>query len=133
LKQAIVQKPKSSAITEGVCFLKPKATEVALLRTLPPPDDIDPEGGESSVALTIVDDSDDEDDELPPPPPGLARQMSYTNETTLEQVAVEEDTKVETGATTVEPVSVSAVEELKEPVVAAEEPKKKRVITKKKA
>ena len=134
LKQAIVQKPKSSAITEGVCFLKPKATEVALLRTLPPPEDIDPEGGESSVALTIVDDSDDEDDELPPPP-GLARQMSYTNETTVEQVAVEEDTKVETDATTVEPLSVSAVEELKEPVVsaAAEEPKKKRVITKKKA
>jgi hypothetical protein len=42
LKQAIVQKPKTSAITEGVCFLKPKAADVQKLKTLPPPeDDID--------------------------------------------------------------------------------------------
>jgi hypothetical protein len=72
LKQAIVQKPKSSAITEGVCFLKPKASDVEKLRALPPPeDDIDPEG--AAVASTIVEDSDDDDEEeeeeeLPPPP-----------------------------------------------------------------
>ena len=72
LKQAIVQKQKSSAITEGVCFLKPKASDVEKLRALPPPeDDIDPEG--AAVASTIVEDSDEEDDEeeeeeeLPPP------------------------------------------------------------------
>lgn len=71
LKQAIVQKQKSSAITEGVCFLKPKASDVEKLRALPPPeDDIDPEG--PAVASTIVEDSDDDDDEeeeeeLPPP------------------------------------------------------------------
>jgi len=65
LKQAIVQKPKSSSIVEGTCFLKPKAAEVEKLKTLPPPeDDIDPDG---AVASTIVDDSDDEH-ELPPPP-----------------------------------------------------------------
>ena len=70
LKQAIVQKQKSSAITEGVCFLKPKASDVEKLRALPPPeDDIDPEG--PAVASTIVEDSDDDDEEeeeeLPPP------------------------------------------------------------------
>jgi hypothetical protein len=64
LKQAIVQKPKSSSIVEGTCFLKPKAADVQKLKTLPPPeDDIDPDG---AVASTIVEDSDDEHD-LPPP------------------------------------------------------------------
>jgi hypothetical protein len=64
LKQAIVQKPKTSSIVEGTCFLKPKASDVQRLKTLPPPeDDIDPDG---AVASTIVDDS-DEEFELPPP------------------------------------------------------------------
>ena len=64
LKQAIVQKPKTSSIVEGTCFLKPKAADVQRLKTLPPPeDDIDPDG---AVASTIVDDS-DEEFELPPP------------------------------------------------------------------
>jgi hypothetical protein len=66
LKQAIVQKPKTSTITEGTCFLKPKASDVEKLKTLPPPeDDIDPEG---AITTTIVEDSDDER-ELPPPTP----------------------------------------------------------------
>jgi hypothetical protein len=66
LKQAIVQKPKTSSITEGVCFLKPKAADVEKLRSLPPPDeDVDPDG---AIVSTIVDDSDDEH-ELPPPMP----------------------------------------------------------------
>jgi len=68
LKQAIVQKPKSSSFVEGTCFLKPKASEVEKLKTLPPPEDsIDPEG---AVSSTIVEDSDDEDEEfeLPAPP-----------------------------------------------------------------
>jgi len=65
LKQAIVQKPKTSAITEGVCFLRPKAADVEKLKSLPPPedDDIDPDG---AVTSTIVEDS-DEEFELPPP------------------------------------------------------------------
>ena len=67
LKQAIVQKPKTSSIVEGTCFLRPKAAEVEKLRALPPPeDDIDPEG---AVSTTIVEDSDDEEFELPPPAP----------------------------------------------------------------
>ena len=92
LKQAIVQKPRTSAITEGVCFLKPKAADVERLKSLPPPeDDIDPDG---AVISTIVEDSDDEEErELPKPVP----------------------------------VPVA------EPVAAAvEEPKKKKVVTKKK-
>jgi hypothetical protein len=100
LKQAIVQKPKTSSIVEGTCFLRPKASEVEKLRTLPPPeDDIDPEG---AVSTTIVEDSDDEEFELPPPAPAPA------------PVPV-----------VVEPVVV-------ETVVATEEPKKKRVVAKKK-
>jgi hypothetical protein len=102
LKQAIVQKPKTSSITEGVCFLKPKAAEVQKLRTLPPPeDDIDPEG---AVSSTIVDDS-DEEFELPPPP-------VLVQETKVEQVP--------------EPEVVVAA-----PTPVAEEPKKKKVVSKK--
>jgi hypothetical protein len=66
LKQAIVQKPKTSSIIEGTCFLRPKASDVQKLKSLPPPeDDIDPEG---AVSSTIVEDS-DEEFELPPPEP----------------------------------------------------------------
>ena len=109
LKQAIVQKPKTSSITEGVCFLKPKPADVQKLKAMPPPEeDIDPEG---AVGSTIVEDSDDEEFELPPP------------------VVVE--TKH------VEPVVVPVVE-VKEPEVVvaaptpvAEEPKKKKVVSKK--
>lgn len=103
LKQAIVQKQKSSSLTEGVCFLKPKASDVEKLRALPPPeDDIDPEG--AAVASTIVEDSDEEDDdeeeeeELPPP---------KVVEKVVEKVVV--------------------------PPAPVEEPKKKKVVTKKKA
>lgn len=53
LKQAIVQKPRQTM--EGSCFLKPNASDKQLMKTLPPPEDIDPDG-----ATTIVDDSDDE-------------------------------------------------------------------------
>lgn len=116
LKQAIVQKPKSSSIVEGTCFLKPKAADVEKLRTLPPPEDeIDPEG---AVSTTIVDDSDDEY-ELPPPKPVKPA-----------VVAVKPVEPVEPVVVAVEPV------ESVEPVVVApvvEEAKKKRVVTKKKS
>ena len=68
LKQAIVQKPKTSSIVEGTCFLRPKAAEVAKLRALPQEDDIDPDG---AVSSTIVEDSDDEEFELPAPAPSV--------------------------------------------------------------
>jgi hypothetical protein len=108
LKQAIVQKPKTSTIAEGTCFLKPKASDVQKLKALPPPeDDIDPDG---AVGSTIVEDSDDEY-ELPPPP----------------SLPVPDVVPV--------PVVVPVVEKVQETVAAepvTEEPKKKRVVTKKK-
>ena len=56
LKQAIVQKPKPSM--EGQCFLRPKAADKALLKTLPPVEVIEePDDGQVS---TLVVDSDDE-------------------------------------------------------------------------
>jgi len=58
LKQAIVQKPKQAM--EGTCFLKPKATDKAKIKAMPPPEDpVDPDG----VPTTIVADSDDEHEE----------------------------------------------------------------------
>ena len=58
LKQAIVQKPKPSM--EGQCFLRPKAADKALLKTLPPVEVIEePDDGQVS---TMVVDSDDECD-----------------------------------------------------------------------
>jgi hypothetical protein len=108
LKQAIVQRPKTSSIAEGVCFLKPKADEVEKLKSLPPVENIDPEG---PVSVIIVDDSDDEEEfDLPPP----KQEPVVVDPVVVEPVVVEE------------PVVV-------DPVVAVEEPKKKRVITKKKA
>jgi hypothetical protein len=75
LKQAIVQKPKQTM--EGTCFLKPKASDKALMKTLPPPEeDVDPDG----ASATIVADSDDEED-----------QPNYNNvEKIVEKVVVEE-------------------------------------------
>lgn len=58
LIQAIVQKPRPSIVTEGTCFLKPKAADKEKMKTLPPPEDIDPEG----VPTTLVEDSDNEDE-----------------------------------------------------------------------
>lgn len=95
LKQAIVQKPKDSL--EGQCLLRPKLQDKEKLRSLPVPEDVDPDG----VVSAVVEDSDDEDEEVrqpvsvPVPPP----------------VPVPE------------PVVAEAL---------AEEPKKKRVISKKK-
>jgi len=66
LKQAIVQKPKTSAIAEGTCFLRIKPADKEKLKSLPPPetDDVDPDG---AVSSTIVEDSDDEEREIPTP------------------------------------------------------------------
>ena len=58
LKQAMVQKPKQSM--EGTCFLKPKASDKAKMKTLPPPEEVDNDEG---VATTIVDDSDEEEED----------------------------------------------------------------------
>jgi len=103
LKQAIVQKPKTSAIAEGTCFLKIKPADKEKLRSLPPPeDDVDPDG---AVSSTIVEDSDDDDERDVPSTPKPAP--------VVEKV-----------------VTAPVVEKVVEAVPAEE--KKKRVITKKK-
>ena len=106
LKQAIVQKPKTSSIVEGTCFLRPKASDVQKLKSLPPPesDDIDPDG---AVSSTIVEDSDDEEREIPAPVPKVEEPVIVAPAPVVEQVVTP-------------------------PVVAIEEPKKKRVVTTKK-
>jgi len=116
LKQAVVQKPKASSIVEGMCFLKPKPAEKEKLKSLPPPEnDIDPDGPISAV---IVDDSDDErDDNLPLPPPQVQAQVQL-------QVQAPVLSKVEE-------VLIEQVVE-KAPTVTVEEPKKKKLISKKK-
>jgi len=77
LKQAIVQKLRTSSIVEGTCFLRPKASDVEKLKALPPPEDEDIELA-GAVASTIVEDSEEDEDEeeeeeeeeeLPPPKP----------------------------------------------------------------
>jgi hypothetical protein len=66
LKQAIVQKPKTSAIAEGTCFLRIKPADKEKLKSLPPPEeDVDPDG---AVSSTIVEDSDDDEREVPATP-----------------------------------------------------------------
>ena len=69
LKQAIVQKPKTSSIVSGTCFLKPKAADVQKLKTQPQEDD---NAGDGEMNTTIVEDSGDEF-ELPPPKPVAAK------------------------------------------------------------
>jgi hypothetical protein len=104
LKQAIVQKPKTSAIAEGTCFLRIKPADKEKLKSLPPPeDDVDPDG---AVGSAIVEDSDDDEREMP------AASLTPVVEKVVEKV-------VEAPA----PVASAAPAPLEE--------KKKRVITKK--
>jgi hypothetical protein len=90
LKQAIVQKPKASM--EGTCFLRPKASDKAKMKALPPPEeDVDPDGVQGA---TIVADSDDERDEDIPVPTVTeaavaAIQQSVIQEEVAAQVAEE--------------------------------------------
>jgi hypothetical protein len=102
LKQAIVQKPKTSSIPSGVCFLKPKESDVKRLKSLPPPenDSIDPDGAVSA----LVEDSDNDDYEVP--------------------VIAPLPTPTPAPVVEVAPVAAAAA--------VQEEPKKKKVISKKK-
>ena len=105
LKQAIVQKPKQTM--EGTCFLKPKASDKALMKTLPPPEeDVDPDGS----SATIVADSDDEEED---------QSAHYKN---VEKVVIEEVVEVQ------KEEEVQVVEEVK-----VEEVKAKKKIVRKKA
>jgi hypothetical protein len=107
LKQAIVQKPKTPTIAAGTCFLKPKASDIEKMKTLAPPDNS--EDNDGGISTTIVEDSDDE----------------HELEMASAPLAV---------VVTKEPEPKSEPEVSKDPVpvaVAIEEPKKKKIITKK--
>jgi hypothetical protein len=130
LKQAIVQKPKTSSIVEGMCFLKPKPSDKEKLKAQPPPE-VDGIKDSAVISSTIVDDSDDEEDmELPPPPQMLVREQSFVPPAVeVPSVVVEEPVVATEEVPVVVEESVVATEEV--PVVATEKPKK-RVISKKK-
>ena len=73
---------------EGTCFLRPKATDKAKIKAMPPPEDpVDPDG----VPTTIVADSDDEHEPEDVPVPQVVA-VAVTEQVVVEEeaVAVEE-------------------------------------------
>ena len=92
LKQAIVQKPKTSSIVEGTCFLKIKPADKEKLKSLPPPedDDVDPDG---AVSSTIVEDSDDDEREVPAPAPVVEKVAAPVVEKVVEAAPPAEEKK----------------------------------------
>jgi hypothetical protein len=88
LKQAIVQKPKASM--EGQCFLKPKATDKALLKTLPPVEVIE-EPDDGQVSTMVVDSDDEQDMHQQVPVPVPIPETVFTQ--AVEQVVEEEEVK----------------------------------------
>ena len=97
LKQVIVRKPKTSAISDDTCFLTVRPSDMAALKAQPESELV--QHVDNSVSALVEDSDNEEEYKLPPP----------------EQVKVVEPVKVE------EPVAV-----------VTEEPKKKKVVTKKK-
>jgi hypothetical protein len=61
LKQAVVKNPKQ--VIEGVCFLKPKASDREALKQMPHPDEDEVLPIDNSVSVVQVDDSDDDNDD----------------------------------------------------------------------
>ena len=113
LKQAVVQKPKQT-IEEGHCFIRMRATDRERLRTLPTPEDVDPDGAVVVQSTTIVEDSDDEHEErkieivtptpvqtpapAPAPTPAPAPAPTIVTETTSSTHTTEPDTTTTTAS-----------------------------------
>ena len=87
LKQAIVQKPKPSM--EGQCFLKPKAADKALLKTLPPVEVIE-EPDDGQVSTLVVDSDDEADLHIPTPVPVQETVFTQVQETVVQEEVVED-------------------------------------------
>lgn len=128
LKQAIVQKPKTSSIVEGTCFLRPKEADIQRLKTLPPPEEEVYAEGEA----VVVEDS-DEEYELPrpvatavPSAPPIAALMAVA-ETVTNPMSTITDV-AEAVANFVQPQALAFVPT---PAPVPEPEKKKRVVTKK--
>jgi hypothetical protein len=88
LKQAIVQKPKASM--EGQCFLKPKAADKALLKTLPPPPEVFEEPDDGQVSTLVVDSDDEAEADLPSVPVSVFVAVELV-EPVVAQVVVQEE------------------------------------------
>jgi hypothetical protein len=73
---------------EGQCFLKPKAADKALLKTLPPVEVIE-EPDDAQVSTMVVD-SDDEADLVPAPAHVFVQAQQVAVETVVQQVVHEE-------------------------------------------
>ena len=67
LKQVIVRKPKTSAISDDTCFLTVRPSDMAVLKASPQPEL--PEHHDNSVSALVEDSDGEEEYQLPPPPP----------------------------------------------------------------
>lgn len=104
LKQVIVRKPKTSAISDDTCFLTVRPSDMAALKAQPETEVV--EQVDNSVSALVEDSDNEEEYNLPPP----------------EKVKTEEVKSLVVEEPVVEPVAI-----------VSEEPKKKKVVTKKKA
>ena len=103
MKQVIVRKPKTSAISDDTCFLTIKPADKEILKSQP---ESELQPNDNSISAQ-VEDSDNEDEySLPPPLDVKIEQALETNVTHVEQVVTQ---------------------------VITEETKKKRVVSKKKS
>jgi len=107
LKQVIVRKPKTSSIADDTCFLTIKPSDMAALKAAPQPE---LEQHDNFVSAALIEDTSDNEDEYQLPPPSLAT------------VPVVETT----------PPAPATVPVLESTATAVEEPKKKKVVSKKK-
>jgi hypothetical protein len=113
LKQVIVRKPKTSSIADDMCFLSVSPTDMAALKASPQPE---LEQNDNNVSA-LVEDSDDEEYKLPPPPPqslGVAPVVPVAPIAPIAPIA-----------------PVAPVDEVVN-ATNVEEPKKKKVVSKKK-
>ncbi len=94
LKQVIVRKPKTSAISDDTCFLTIRPSDMAALKASPQPEL--PEHNDNTISALVEDSDGEEEYQLPPPVTTIETQVS-----TAETVTVESAPVVSEEATTV--------------------------------
>jgi hypothetical protein len=104
LKQVIVRKPKTSSIDDSTCFLNVRPSDMAALKAAPQPEI----NRDDMTVSAMVENSDDEEEYTLPPPPAV------------------------TPAVVEAPVAPVAVEAPASVAQTTDEPKKKKVVSKKK-
>jgi len=86
LKQVIVRKPKTSAISDDTCFLTVRPGDRAVLKALP---ETEIEQNDNSVSALVEDSDNEEEYKLPPPEPAVEKVV----EKVVEQPVTEEPKK----------------------------------------